>query len=353
MKNEYHVIGLMSGTSLDGLDIAYIKFINKNKKIAYSIDISETHCYSAEIKERIFNAHTLNAEEFLLFHNYYGEYIGDLVNEFIKKNNLTIDFISSHGHTIFHQPQNKFTCQIGNGASICAKTKTTTISDFRTYDIALGGNGAPLVPIGDLHLFSTYKYCLNLGGFANISIKDDENIYAFDIAPCNFALNHLTQKIGKEYDNNGELAQKGNLNINLLKELNSIEYFQQNPPKSLGREWFETIYKPILDKYDISISDKLNTIVENIADQIVEHFDNNPEHSVLITGGGAYNKFLIDKISSKTNNEVQIPENKIIDFKEALIFAYLGLLKYTNKVNTLKSVTGASKDSKGGIIHSL
>jgi anhydro-N-acetylmuramic acid kinase len=353
MRNEFHTIGLMSGTSLDGLDIAYVKFIHDNNNWSFSVDIAETHNYSANIRERLYNAHKLNTKDFLILHNYYGEYTGDVVNKFIVKNNIPVDFIASHGHTIFHQPQNKFTFQIGSGASICAKTKITTISDFRTLDVALGGNGAPLVPIGDLHLFPTYKYCLNLGGFANISIKKDENIYAYDIAPCNFALNYLTQQIGKEFDKNGEIAQEGIFDDNLLNKLNSIEYFHKNPPKSLGREWFENIYKPNLDNINISITDKLNTVVENISDQIIKQLDNNPKSSVLITGGGTYNKYLIDKITQKTNNNIVLPEDKIIDFKEALIFAYLGLLKFTNKLNTLKSVTGAEKNSIGGIIHSI
>lgn len=342
----------MSGTSLDGLDIAYVVFkLKTNQEVEFSLRKTTTIEYTDDLTQKLSSAYKINAEEFLLFHNAYGEFLGEKVTEFIKRNNLTIDLIASHGHTIFHQPEQKFTYQIGNGASICATTKLTTISDFRSLDVALSGNGAPLVPIGDLHLFHDHKYCLNLGGFANISEKENDSIIAFDISPCNFVLNYLSQKMGKKFDENGNSAREGKINHNLLSALNALDYFKTAYPKSLGREWVEKYYKPIIDQTNISIVDKLRTVTENIVIQIAKTLDNNPSNTILITGGGTFNTFLIELLSQKTANKIIIPDNQLINYKEALIFAYLGLLRFLKRTNTLKSVTGAEKDTFGGIIH--
>ncbi|MCX7953781.1 MAG: anhydro-N-acetylmuramic acid kinase [Bacteroidales bacterium] len=344
----WHIIGIMSGTSLDGLDVAYCSFWF-NKKWKYKIIVAQTYKYSKQWKQKLSNAHNLNAYDFLLLHNEYGKFIGKIINKFIKENNIKkIDFISSHGHTIFHEPHKNLNFQLGNGAYIASVTKKTTICDFRTFDIALGGQGAPLVPIGDHLLFPEFDYCLNIGGIANVSYIENNKRIAFDICPANFLLNYYANKLNYTFDPYGNMAKKGRVIPNLLKQLNSLPYYQKKHPKSLARENIEKDYLPIINKfYNFNEHDILATITEHISTQIslvLKH------GTTLVTGGGAFNKFLIEKIISKSNSKIIIPSDALIKYKESLIFAFLGLLRHLEKNNCLKSVTGALKDSCSGII---
>jgi anhydro-N-acetylmuramic acid kinase len=236
--DNYSVIGVMSGTSLDGLDIIKCTF-HKGHDWSFKIEKGITNKYSENWLELLKNSHEKKPKELQTNDNLYGDYIGKQVEKFIKKNNFNVDLIASHGHTIFHQPENKTTLQIGNGQNIANITNTTTISDFRSLDVKLNGQGAPLVPIGDLKLFQTYKYCLNLGGFANISIQKNNKIIAYDICPANIILNYFSKYLGKDYDKNGLLGQKGICNNKLLKKLNKLSYYKIENPKSLSREWLE------------------------------------------------------------------------------------------------------------------
>ena len=347
MNTEYHIIGLMSGTSLDGLDIVKCIF-KKEKKWSYIVEKYETIEYSVFWEEKLKNLHKKDKKEITKCGIEYGKYLGVKVNDFLKKNNLKTDYISSHGHTIFHDPKNQYTLQIGDGKSILNTTNITTINNFRELDISLFGEGAPLVPIGDLHLFNKYKYCLNLGGFANISEKKAENnIIAFDICVVNFVLNMLSNKLGYKYDNKGQISQGGGINKLLLDQLNSLDFFKNKGAKSLGREWVETDIFPLLEKTTISIEDKMRTFTEHIAIQIGKYLRNK---SVLVTGGGVYNDFLIERIKYYSNSEIIIPKTETIDFKEAIIFAFLGVLKLRNENNCLSSVTSAIRDCSGGEI---
>ena len=347
MNTEYHIIGLMSGTSLDGLDIVKCIF-KKEKKWSYIVEKYETIEYSVFWEEKLKNLHKKDKKEITKCGIEYGKYLGVKVNEFLKKNNLKTDYISSHGHTIFHDPKNQYTLQIGDGQSILNTTNITTINNFRELDISLFGEGAPLVPIGDLHLFNKYKYCLNLGGFANISEKKAENnIIAFDICAVNFVLNMLSNKLGYKYDNKGKISQGGGINKLLLDQLNNLDFFKNKGAKSLGREWVETDIFPLLEKTTISIEDKMRTFTEHIAIQIGKYLRNK---SVLVTGGGVYNDFLIERIKYYSNSEIIIPKTETIDFKEAIIFAFLGVLKLRNENNCLSSVTSAIRDCSGGEI---
>lgn len=350
--NEYRVVGVMSGTSLDGLDIAMCKFQKKNETWEYAIEAAKTVEYDSYWRNNLSKANELSTESFLLLNNAYGEYIGAEVNDFIKSTNSTPDIIASHGHTVFHQPEKKFTFQIGSGASILAKTKITTVSDFRTLDVALGGQGAPLVPIGDSLLFSDYQYCLNLGGFANISFIEKGKQVAFDISPCNMVINYMVKKVNLNMDKDGEIAKRGFIDQELLERLNNIPYYQLNHPKSLGKEWFDSDFISIIENAYLSFSDTLRTIYEHIAIQITNEIKRE-EDKVLITGGGAFNKFLVSLLNDKTKAKLVIPDDKLINFKEALIFAFLGLLKYLGKPNCLSSVTGASNDCSGGVIYKI
>ena len=348
----YNIIGIMSGTSLDGLDFAYCKFSFKQGKWKYQIQKAETIPYSPKWGKRLKNLPKDSALEFAQTNTDYGHYIGEMVSAFISKHKLEVDFISSHGHTIFHQPKLRFTSQIGDGASIAAETSLDVICDFRSLDVALHGQGAPLVPIGDRELFSEFDYRLNLGGFANISFEENEKTLAFDIAPANIALNYYAEKIGYPFDKNGAIAKRGELIPELLQKLNALPYYQINGSKSLGKEWLETEFLPLIDS-SYPIPDVLSTLVHHLSHQISLVIDKSTKKNaqILITGGGAYNSFLIEQLRKKTKIEIIIPSDNLIQFKEALIFAFLGVLRVENQINTLKEVTGARRDSIGGAIY--
>ena len=341
-------IGLMSGTSLDGIDLVYVKF-DKNNYQNFEILHSETIGYSYEWKQLLQNAIHSSEKELESLDIIYGKYLGETINNFIKNYKiLNIDFIASHGHTILHQPQNGITLQIGNGKEIAKITNQKVVCDFRTQDLKLGGQGAPLVPIGDELLFSNYDFCLNLGGFSNISFKKDEKRIAYDICPVNIVLNFYVNKIGLDFDESGKIASEGKINVALLEKLNALEFYQKLPPKSLGLEWVQQHVFPLIDDLETNISSILKTFVEHIAIQIGKVIYNND--SVLVTGGGVFNVFLMQRIQFYAKNNIKKVSNQLIDFKEALLFAFLGLLKINNQINCLKSVTGATKNHSSGVI---
>ena len=344
----YFAIGLMSGTSLDGLDICYAKFQNITNW-EFEILKTETIPYSPEWKNRLQNAILLSAEDLLALDKEYGFYLGEKTQEFISKNNITdLDFIASHGHTVFHQPQRKFTLQIGDGRAIKLTTKKPVIYDFRSQDVLMGGNGAPLVPIGDELLFSQYDACLNLGGFSNISLQKNHQRIAFDISPVNVVLNYFAEKLGKNYDENGDFARNGAINFKILEQLNALTFYQKSAPKSLGVEFVNSEIFPLLkDKIPENI---IATFTEHIAEQIAKVFNDNQLKTVLVTGGGTFNTYLLEKIREKSQTELIVPDENIINFKEALIFAFMGVLRLRNEVNVLCSATGSSENHSSGII---
>ncbi len=279
----------------------------------------------------------------------YGELLADKVTNFIKKNRISnLDFIASHGHTILHQPEKGITLQIGNGQIIANKTQQKVVCDFRTQDVKLGGQGAPLVPIGDDFLFHQYDACLNLGGFANVSFKEQHKRIAFDICPVNIVLNYYVSTLGLEYDDKGKIAASGIIHAELLGELNSLRFYKTEPPKSLGLEWVQSTIFPLIDKKNLTIKDVLATFIEHVAIQIAA--STKKCKNVFITGGGAFNEFLMQRMKHHSSLEIIIPNSQIVNYKEALIFAFLGLLRIDNQVNCLKSVTGASENHSSGEI---
>ncbi|WP_312296436.1 anhydro-N-acetylmuramic acid kinase [Chryseobacterium sp.] len=341
-------IGLMSGTSLDGLDICFAEF-DRQDQWTFRILKAETIPYSDDWEKRLKNSIHLSAEDLLELNSDYGFYLGQKVNEFIDQHQLkNIDLIASHGHTVFHQPRRKFTLQIGDGRAIRLETGLPVIYDFRSQDVLMQGNGAPLVPIGDELLFSKYGACLNLGGFSNISLQSDGKRIAFDIAPVNIVLNRLAQKLGKYFDENGDLSRNGKINEDLLNQFNSLDFYHQSHPKSLGIEWCNEYIFPALE--NINASDALATFTEHTAQQIANVINKHHIKDILITGGGASNTFLIEKIKAKTKSGIVIPEKEIIDYKEALIFAFMGVLRMNNEINVLSSATGSTIDHSSGII---
>lgn len=352
VQHTYNVIGLMSGTSLDGLDIAYCRFTKKDKKWSYDILAANTISYTSNLKKKLALASSFSGLELALLDVQLGVYFGKQVNKFIKENKLKKpDFISSHGHTIFHQPNKGLTLQIASGAHIAVQSQTPVVCNFRTLDVAMNGQGAPLVPFGDELLFNQFEYCLNLGGFANVSFKKNKKRIAFDICPVNIVLNELASRLGKQFDKNGKIAKKGKINQAVLKQLNKIDYYQKNAPKSLGKEWVEKYVFPILNNANIEVADLLATFVEHIAIQTANSLNSKTNEKILVTGGGAYNTYLIERIQYYTKAKIVIPESKLVEFKEALIFAFLGLMRWAGKINILKTVTGAKKDSCSGTIY--
>lgn len=347
---SYNIIGLMSGTSADGLDVVLCKFEGSGYNWKYTPIKAKTYEYDSETKAKMLSLHTFSAEDLKRADVWFGNFSADAINEFRKDIAEHIDLVASHGHTVFHNPSEDYTMQIGDGNVIAKKTKIPTVFDFRSGDVALGGQGAPLVPIGDELLFGEYDACLNLGGFSNISMrnKQGERI-AFDISPVNIIMNEYARKLGKNYDANGDIAASGKTIPALLQKLSAIRYYSQKPPKSLGREWVEREMKPILAEYaSETIADMLNALSVHIGAEIGKAIGSCGK--VLITGGGAYNKFLIDNIRRNCNSEIIIPDDTTINYKEAIIFAFLGLLRICGKNNCLSSITGARNDSCCGVV---
>lgn len=348
------IIGLMSGTSLDGLDIAYAHFHqNDQKQWTFELLASQTIPYPAELTDLLHQAIDLNAQQIFALDVQLGEYMGKAVRTFCEAFSIDfseVDAVASHGHTVFHQPEKRFSVQIGSGTAIAVESKIPVISNFRSKDVYLGGQGAPLVPIGDFHLFrSSAEAFLNIGGISNVSFLRDDRMHAFDICPGNLPLNKLALNKGLKYDPNGDLARSGDVNFFLLDLLNGLPYYQVDGPKSLGVEWLEQAFYPLI-KFDREIENNLRTVVEHIAIQVGNTLNQNGLKSVLITGGGAHNAFLLERIQHYFSGEIVVPSREILEFKEAIIFGFLGALYLEGEPNCLSSVTGACCDSIGGIL---
>ena len=347
----YNVLGIMSGSSLDGVDLAFCEFTtDDNGTWKFEIIKAETLAYEnfwiTILKDLPFSS----GKDLVKYDIKYGKYLAGKITSFLSKHKLTPDFIASHGHTIFHRPADGYTFQLGNGQALASATGLTVISDFRTKDIQHGGQGAPLVPVGDELLFNEYDACLNLGGIANISFTENHQRKAFDICPANQLLNHLASQMKIDYDEDGNLAKSGEVNNKLFDLLNADNYYDKNYPKSLGNEYVRDHFIPLLDGTRISLIDKLATVVEHIAFQIGISTVHLQEGKILVTGGGTHNSYLMDRLGKLTKQKFVIPNEQLIDFKEALIFAFMGVLRMRNEINCIASVTGAIKDCSGGVI---
>lgn len=349
MTKKTNIIGLMSGSALDGIDLVDVDFWNDGN---WHIEIvaKDNYDYDDDWRKKLSDAFYYDKNKLQNIDYQYGKLLGQVTKQFIDKFNLKPEFVASHGHTIFHKPQEHYTLQIGDGQALANECGITVINDFRTEDVLKGGQGAPLVPIGDKLLFSDYPICLNIGGITNVSYDVDSQRIAYDICIANQALNYLANRLSMPYDKDGLKARSGLIDNQLLSTLNSHPFYSQKYPKSLGREFFEDNIKPLLENRD-DIANLMATFVEHIAIQIGESVMTFPETSqLLITGGGAKNKFLVERIQAHTKHHVVVPSDDIIDYKEALVFAFLGLLRSRNEINVLKSVTGAESDSSSGKI---
>ena len=357
----YRAIGVMSGSSLDGLDIAFVEFQENAGKWNYEIGQADCYPYSEKWLKKLRSATTLKAMEYQLLHVEYGHYVGEQINRFIEQNKLhyQVALIASHGHTTFHIASKKMTAQLGDGAAIAAETQLPVISDLRALDLAFGGQGAPIVPIGEKWLFGDFDFFLNLGGIANVSFKSEPYI-AFDICAANRVLNMLVSNEGKEYDNEGEIAGRGELNSDLLQKLNGLDYYNQPYPKSLANDFGTDVVYPMIIEAGCKIKDALRTYVEHIVMQIkgsitklVNGTHQTINRKLLATGGGAFNTFLVNRLSEELSHlqiEVVVPDEKLIQYKEAMIMAFMGVLRWRQEYNILSSVTGASRDTIGGAL---
>jgi anhydro-N-acetylmuramic acid kinase len=367
----YKAIGLMSGSSLDGLDIVFVELHENAGEWRFEILAADCYEYDEWWKQKLKNAITLNALDYQLLHTAYGHYLGKEVNRFIETNNLyyNVGLVASHGHTTFHEPSQKMTAQLGDGAAIAMQTKLPVVSDLRAMDIAFGGQGAPIVPIGEKHLFKNFDMCLNLGGIANISFNKGDQYIAYDVCPANRVLNMIAAKVNKEYDAGGEMAALGNVHEDLLEKLNRLDYYQQPFPKSLANNFGTDEVYPLIQSFDLPHNNELRTCVEHIVQQVKKAIEGSQKSKVksqkseikseirnqklLVTGGGAFNTFLVRRLKNELqslNIEVLIPEENIIKYKEALIMALIGVLRWRQEYNVLASVTGAERDSIGGAV---
>lgn len=345
---SYFAIGIMSGTSLDGLDIAYVRF-SKEEKWNFEVLHAHTFPYCEEWKKRLSTAIRLSAVELFTLNTAYGRYLGQQVQDFIHRYDIKgLDIIASHGHTVHHQPEKGFTVQIGDGRAIQQVCPYPVVYDFRSQDVILGGQGAPLVPIGDELLFSDFDACLNLGGFSNISFRQSERRIAFDVCPFNIVLNHYAQKLGKEYDAEGKMAALGRANQDIVNQLDVLSYYHQSVPKSLGLEWVEANIFPLLAS--LALQDALATFSEHIVHQLCNVTEQYALKKVLATGGGVFNDFIINRLMENSSAEWLVPSPEIIHFKEAVIFALMGVLRLRGENNVLASATGSSRNHCSGIL---
>ncbi len=350
----YRVLGLMSGTSLDGLDLACCHLKKASDRWEFEIAQTANVEYDPLMQQKLKEAISLSSVDHLDFHNSYGTWLGKQAREFLKKHTLEVDFIASHGHTSHHQPIKGITWQLGSGQHLANESGCMTLADFRTNDVALGGQGAPLVPIGDRLLFSEYDFCLNLGGISNISLEQDGQRIAYDIGLANMILNYITRKVGIAYDEGGKLARNGRLDKEMLGKLDRLEYYGLPIPKSTGYEWFLKEVVPIVDASSGDTSSLLHTAVCHITGQVareVQRFSGSDARRLFVTGGGALNGYMVEVLRASLGDHirVEVPVRKLIEFKEALVFALMGVLRMRGEINVYRSVTGASRDSCSGV----
>jgi anhydro-N-acetylmuramic acid kinase len=345
---RYSAVGVMSGSSLDGIDLALCELALEAGVWSYNIVEARTVPYSASFQQRLADAMHGTALEAARLHRDLGDHIGTACKDLLA--GRTADLIASHGHTLFHKPEEGLTTQIGCGARIAAVTGMPVVNDLRTMDVALGGQGAPLVPLGERLLFPEYKAFLNIGGICNIALHGPERVVGYDVCIGNQALNYLANEAGMAYDADGGLARSGRIILELLGTLNALPFHHQEPPRSLGREWFDEQLKPLIARTELPLADRLATVVEHIAQQVRNALEGTKE-PVLVTGGGAHNGFLMERLRNACSAPIELPERATVDYKEALVFALLGILRLRGEVNCLASVTGAKRDSIGGSLY--
>ncbi len=359
MKTTYRVIGLMSGTSLDGLDMAYCELTHADGGWHFTIPVAETRSYDAMWRHTLSRITEASGEALMLADQQLGTWMGQAAREFIEKHQLDPQLVAAHGHTVFHQPDRGLTYQMGNGFALQAACERPVVMNFRNYDVATGGQGAPLVPMGDRLLFGNYDACLNLGGIANVSAELRGQRVAYDIGVANMVSNYFVQQTGPDYDDNGQLAASGQADQSLITQLNGLDYYAAPFPKSLGYEWVRDHLIAPLEASSLTMPDKLATVTQHATQQIAYSIQRLLEEReqatarVLVTGGGAFNGYFMQCLRQHSGEAVAyvIPDAQLVSFKEALVFALLGVLRVRGEVNCLSSVTGAAHDHSAGVVY--
>lgn len=342
------VIGVMSGSSLDGLDLALCSFVHDAGRWTGRIDRARTEPFPPDLQERLRGAMDATALEAARLHRDLGDHIGRACRAMAAGG--TVHLVSSHGHTLFHRPAEGLTAAIGCGARIAVRSGIATVCDLRSTDVALGGQGAPLVPLAERLLFPGREAFLNLGGIANLAVHRQGTV-GYDVGPCNQALDLLAREAGRPYDADGALARAGTVNDRLLAALEALPFYRQAPPRSLGREWFEAEMRPLIDVPGLPLVDRLRTVSEHVALRIAAELERHGVREVLVTGGGAHNTLLLERMRALSGAVLEVPGPLLVDFKEAYLFALLGLLRWRGEANAAASVTGAGRDSVGGALY--
>ncbi|MBK8340037.1 MAG: anhydro-N-acetylmuramic acid kinase [Flavobacteriales bacterium] len=345
----YRVLGVMSGSSMDGIDLAVCAFREEAEIWKHEVILARTAQFSSEMEQQLEAAMDGTAIDLARLHTHLGRAIGSACADVLREQ--PAELIASHGHTIFHRPAEGLTFQAGSGSHIAALAGVPVVCDFRTLDMAHGGQGAPLVPLGEKALFPGHIAFLNLGGIANLSVHGTERVTGFDICPCNQLLDGLARESGERYDAEGRIARAGAVNGALLARLNGLAFYAQAPPRSLGREWYTETMRPLMQNSALALPDRMATAVAHIAEQILRSAKENDANRILATGGGVHNTSLMDQLRSNPTVRIEVPSKELVDMKEAVIFAFLGLMRFLGRVNTLASVTGAGRDTSGGAIY--
>lgn len=344
----------MSGTSLDGLDLCAVEFERTNGRWTYRIHAFETIPYRGTLwPEHLTAAYrdrgalrTQVSHEFALWCQ--GQWL-----DFGARHQFAAHAVAHHGHTVEHDPLRGITVQIGHEASAFASSPIPVVGDFRSGNVARGGQGAPLVPLADRDLFEDFAVCVNLGGFSNASWTDGGGLRrAGDLGPCNGLLNPLAGELGRDYDPEGTYAATGTARP--TPDLEKLHYYGAPFPKSLGREWMETDFLPAFNaKRPNRTEDALATASAHIAWSIAQGLRaaNAPKGPALLSGGGAYNTDLIRRLRETAPEwEWTVAPKDILEAKEALAFAYLGLLRLRGEPNVLASYAGGTADGCDGSI---
>jgi anhydro-N-acetylmuramic acid kinase len=353
-KSKKVILGVMSGTSCDGLDLALCRFVGEFPQVDF--EVLSAHCfeYSAEWREKLQNAMHLSALDLTILEDQWSRKVANNILTFIEDAPEKPELIGFHGHTIFHQPHNGFTVQMGSGATLSRLTRIDTICNFRQQDVALGGQGAPLVPMGEKWLFVAYAGFMNLGGFSNVTQRIEEEdgsetMIAYDVCALNIVLNKLCGELNLPFDAEGKIAARGSISSDLLIALNEIKYFQSGKKGSLGLEWVEKDVLPVIEQYRETKSLSIETIIATFTEHCAIQCSNAmPDGRYLLSGGGTHNITLIDSIRKHSNAQIEVPNKLLNDFKEAIIFAFLAGLRASELPNTLTSVTGASRSGSNG-----
>ncbi|XP_064473646.1 anhydro-N-acetylmuramic acid kinase-like [Ornithodoros turicata] len=363
---KYEVIGVMSGSSLDGLDIIYTRFsLTSSDCWEYNIQHCTCYNYSPTWIDKLKHATSTSALEYQLLNTEYGRYIGEYVLRFIRENRLDgkVHLIACHGHTVFHLPSQLTTSTLGDGATVAAVTGLPVVSDLRSMDVALGGQGSPIALTAERKLFGNeYQFFLNIGGMACLTYagKNYSDSFAVDVCPANQLLNLLANREGRAFDRSGEMAKSGKVSTRLLKDLDDFDYYKKSFPKSLGVDFGPEILYPLIQAHDLSTADALQTFTEHICNQVAEVIrlvertvkDGLPQSSkMLVTGGGARNLFLVDRLTERLKEfriTVVVPNDELVKFKEALVTSVIGVQRLRGEENFIGEVSGASRSSIGG-----